>query len=450
MFRLRNWTACLLVSLALAACGGAPAATLTSTPTSSSVAPATSSTAKPTAPTATATVQPATEATTSATTALAQTAPGTGSESDGEIKAAIQKTVDSYDAAYNEVDQAKLLAALDQKNLALRRALVERFQAAASGQSSGAFDLQEKIDSIKAHGKDYYLATILALAPQGNGKGQSVRTMVFRKVDGKWLITEPKRSDLGKKLSSETEHFIVEYYEWDKDIVPQMDKVVEDAYTTVKQKLGKAPAEKVHAFIAPTNDLFGSGAFTAAFYIAGPGGDHNRDRLMMRSPQSLGFGAYDAQEGFQPEFEHTVTHEFTHLVVDRLFGGNARLAGGFGWMSEGIAEHVAGNFYPSTIINAIQTGTLLPIKDKSGAIEKDDLENFYLHPDKHFLGQAQGSELVDFIYIEKGGYDGWWHFVDIFAKSQNIEEAVKEDFGMSLDQFETKYHDFMKKKYHVQ
>jgi hypothetical protein len=161
----------------------------------------------------------------------------------------------------------------------------------------------------------------------------------------------------------------------------------------------------------------------------------------------LSFGfvvAVDEEEGFVPELQDTMTHEFVHLVVNRAFVSNARMSW---WMSEGIAEHVSGNTRPGELITALQSGNLIPLVDTSDRVDKQDLQHGALLERNITLAYGQAYELVDLIYTERGGYDGWWKFVGVFDQTQNIEQTIKTEFGMTIEEFEAKYHDFIKQKY---
>ena len=98
-------------------------------------------------------------------------------------------------------------------------------------------------------------------------------------------------------------------------------------------------------------------------------------------------------------------------------------------------------------MEAIKNNTLIPIQDRSGAVEKQDLEHIEQLKQGPELAIQQAYELVDFIYQSKGGYEGWWQFAGAFAENQNIEATVREQFDLSLADFEAQYHAFMKKKY---
>ncbi len=456
MNSLRRFLALVVVAGLLAACGGSPVATTTETQ-----APQTAATPAAETPTTPATTEPAaestespTDATTPAETATAGGTAAGGGESEAEMIAGMQETLDLYNAAYNEGDKEKLLAAIEPKKGPFQRVSVERFETAMESQFGGMYNLQDKISEIRDRGNGYYEATVLTQPRlSSNAEGQAIRKMVFKKVDDRWVLTEPTRAELGKKLKYETDRFTIDHYEWDQNIVEEMGRLMENAYATVQTKLGKMPEGRMYATLLPTYESAGvSGGNWLAYYSASASAvptPQRPDRIVLRSPQSIGFGAYDAKEGFGPFFQGVITHEFTHLVTNRAFGGNARLGGGFSWMSEGIADHVAGLAGPGQIMAAFASDSLIPLQDKSGAIEKQDLEHIYLLETDRSLGYAQGYELVDFIYTEKGGYEGWWKFVDAYDDRQSLEDAVRSEFGMTVEEFEAAYMDFMKKKYNI-
>ncbi len=457
MNALRRFLALVIVAGLLAACGGTPAATTTETEAPQTVTtPTAEIAASPatTEPTADSTETPADAAEPAAETATAGGTAAGGGESEAEMIAAMQETLDLYNAAYNEGDKEKLLAAIEPKKGPFQRVSVERFETAMESQFGGMYNFQDKISEIRDRGNGYYEATVLTQPRlSSNAEGQAIRKMVFKKVDDRWVLTEPTRAELGKKLKYETERFTIDYYAWDENIVEEVGRLMENAYTTVQTKLGKMPEGRMYATLLPTYESAGiSSGNWLAYYAASSSAvptPQRPDRIVLRSPQSIAFGAYDAKEGFGPFLQGIITHEFTHLVTNRAFGGNARLGGGFSWMSEGIADHVAGLASPGQIIAAFASDSLIPLQDKSGALEKQDLEHIYLLERDRSLGYAQAYELVDFIYTEKGGYEGWWKFVDAYDDRQRLEDAVQSEFGMTVEEFENAYHEFMKKKYNI-
>ena len=450
MSHLRRWIAPLALAGVLVGCGSTPpVATIeTAVPTTAAAeATAPAATIAPTnAPAAEPTTEPTLEPTTVAEPETTETAGGT--ESEDAIRASMQETVDNYDAAYNENNLSKLQAAIDPKNSTFKRSLEERFKSAMESQFAGMYNLNDKVGAIRDRGNGYWEATIETNFSLATGRaGRAVKKWVFKDVDGKWLMTEPRRAELGKKLKYETEHFTIDHYAWDDEVMPEIGQIMETAYATALKKLGKVPEGKMIASVTPTYETapgISSAGWVGAYY-PGSGKATNPDRMVIRSPLSFGFVvAVDEAEGFVPELQGTMTHEFTHLVVNRAFVSNARMSW---WMSEGIAEHVSDNPRPGELITALQNGNIIPLVDTSDAIYKQDLQHGGLLESNITLAYGEAYEMVDFIYKEKGGYDGWWKFVGVYDKTQSIEETIKSEFNMTVEEFEAKYHDFLKQKY---
>ena len=80
------------------------------------------------------------------------------------------------------------------------------------------------------------------------------------------------------------------------------------------------------------------------------------------------FANWMARLGWDGELEQTLTHEYTHMTHARSFGGAGKLAD---WMSEGLAEYVAGaadaNSYWAC--DAIESGMFITILDETKDIK---------------------------------------------------------------------------------
>ncbi len=439
----------LLVASILVACGGTP--TATSTPTSETVAEATI--AAPTEvvapadePTTVVTSEPATETveptTETAEPASAPIAGGAGTElSDEELTAALQETADLWGQAFADADPELLVQAIDPKSPSLLRTQQARLKTISESIGASTREWNGEIVNITRREHGYVQAHV--------DTGDIRRGFTFKEVNGKWLLSEPTRAELGKRVKVETDHFIIQYYPWDQAISDEIIKMMEEVHTTIIGKLGSGPDTKSLVQLIPTYQAapgLSSGNYLA-FYRRGSGARLGSKEMVINTPDSFGFGAYDGAAGWQADLEATLAHEYVHLVNDCCFTPIARMNG---WMIEGFAEHISDGpiSRQGEVALAVQNDAIIPIQDTSGErVEKQDLEHLTLLDQDISLAYGLSSSLVNYIVENYGGLDGWWKLIGDFDQTQNFDQSLQNVLGITLAEFEQGWKDDLKKRY---
>lgn len=458
--RLSQGIALVTLTLTLVACspqqaGPIALATRSAEPQPSSTVPATEGSV---ATTATSTATAGTMTTASATTSappIATTAPAdtatppvattaaTVELSDAELRAALEATVDKWTTAYNEASPELLRAAVDQTNLPVRRIQESLLKLNTSGGASGWN--ARILESIRRpHG--YVQATV--------DTGAAGKTFVFKQVDGEWLISEPRRAELGKRKTRESEHFTFQYYDWDADIIDEIIALMEQAHVDMVEKLGRAPEKKPLVQIIPTFETApnGSNGRTLAFYRRGSGVRLGTQDMVINSPNSFGFGSYDLGSGWQRNLSAVLSHEYVHLLNDCCFTPIARLRG---WMIEGIAVYLSegghNNRSMPLVIQAVRSDQVLPIRASDrppGRIPLDlestgDIENGLTE----VLAYALSATLVDYIVTNYGGLEGFWKLAAEFSETQDLDRALQNLHGITLEELEKGWRADLQKRY---
>ena len=196
-------------------------------------------------------------------------------------------------------------------------------------------------------------------------------------------MSEPAENQLGKREKVDTEHFTFYMYPWADDVNSKLVELIEQARSNVLDKLGKVPEQKTLVYIRPIFGVAGSdNPNTLAFYDRSNRGG---DRIVMYAPESYVFQAYDPAVGWEKELEITLTHEYTHLVNNRSFTPIARMTD---WMVEGLAEYVSdpNSARDRGVPLAVETDQIIPIKDTSGQVNKQDLEHLTISGKRSFAG----------------------------------------------------------------
>ena len=448
MHRMFRFIALLALAGILAACGGPGAAT---TPTSAPVGQAIEDVAEPTeaieptdAPAAAveATAEP-TSAVAEATAAEETEAAG-GEQTDEEIMAAIQETLDQWGEAMSEGDVEKLREVIDPKNMPFKRVLETRLKLLSESAVAGINTPGGKVIQITPRDLGY----VQALVETPNG---AQRYFIFKQVDGRWLMSEPRRAELGKRQKIETDKFVFEYYPWDEEIIDEIQAVVEQGHNDMVEKLGRGPDTKVLVDISPTAETNPGG--TRGTDLASYRGlirARNMRQIAINAPGSYGFGTFDPSIGWEKELGLTVAHEYVHLISDCCFTSLARMSQ---WMIEGVSVYVSEgghtNGYVPALAEGVRNDVLWPIEDKTAKPGQvpEDLQNLAELPRDVALAYGQAAALVDYIATNFGGLDAFWKLVGEYDKQQRLAPSVEAALGITLEELEKGYLEDLQKRY---
>jgi hypothetical protein len=352
-----------------------------------------------------------------------------------EVQTAIQHTLDLYAQAYNEHNQELLDQAVDQENAAFRRFMQSRFEFSRSVAQGG----EERHYTLQAILKSLPHAFVLARIARADGQ---VSDVPFRNSGERWVMSEPTEAQIGPRQQIEGERFTFVSYPWSADINPKIVDLMEQARNNVQQQLGTLPDEQAVVTIKP---IFGLGSPVAAdmlaSYIRG-----SRDlRIEVFAPGSYPFGFYDPALGWEEALEATLTHEYTHLAMDRSFIPLGRVSG---WMSEGLAEYVSGVQHQDTLREIVRSGQIIPIIDTAApALQKQDLQHFEMLDADPEQTYALAYALVAYIVERYGGLDGFWKLARAYDKTQDLDAALQQAFGSTYEQFDAGWRSWLKATY---
>lgn len=378
---------------------------------------------------------PAQPETIAATTDGAAAAPAA---SEDAIRAGIQQTLDRYAEAYNTNDPDLLKQTTDQTNAPFRRYVDTRFENFQESIFAGQVDFGYRVREITQLDHGFVRAQV-ERTWDGN-----VEDWLLREVDGTWLLSEPTEQQIGERTTRESEHFIYYTYPWADQITPTIMELMEEAYAEVQQKLGKVPDGKMKVYIKPIFGLPPPEDPGALAYRA-RGRKPQDDRMVIFAPGSMIFTAYNPATGWEPMLRTVLIHEYAHQVNDRSFTPIARMSD---WMVEGLADYVADNRREGAVAAAVRADNIIPIVDTTtGRIDKQDLEHLTLLDQDIPLAYGFSSSLVAYIVETYGGLDGWWKFANAFDKSQDIDTALQNAFGVNYKQFDQDWRAWLRDKY---
>lgn len=353
---------------------------------------------------------------------------------DNEIIAGIQQSLDDYIRAYNTNDQELLVSMVDPGNLPFKRLVTSRFTEYQASIYAGNYTFDNfTIASIQRMPLGFVQVHLVT-------NGYAAYDWLFRLVDGRWLLSEPTKSQFGEPEKKETEHFVFLLYPWNESINEQIVNLMEEAADKVKDVLGLLPLEKAQVEVLPgySADPYAD-PNSLAYYQTG--NTNEPDKIVIFCPNSFSFGWYEEETGWQPELESTLVHEYTHMAHQRAFDKAGKL---LDWFSEGLAEFVSGSTRYLEIRDALDPDQLIPLVDNTVSINQQDLGHIYLLESNVSLAYAEAESLIMFIHEKYGGIDGVWKFARAYDKFQNYDQALNFAFGIDFDTFNQQWRDWLK------
>lgn len=350
------------------------------------------------------------------------------------IKAGIQKTLDDYNAGLEKNDKTLFMDAIDPGSQTLWKFAYQNFDYMENMVFMLTAKLGMKVAQIKVLPQGLVLATIT------RDRDGRVAHWYFRKVDDRWVLSEPTIKETGSPQTFEDGNYTFKTYPIAEDITGKYVYLVEKARAHVQKDLGNVPEGKVRISIFPaagmspyaTGDLSGWNINPAA------GGT---DDIYILTPTTYFFGFYDPKSGWEPDIEMLLTHELARIAYVRNFGNPGQ---GVDWFFEGLAEYVAGYNEMPDVKAAIEEDRIIPIFDPSE--KKADLAHF-ANVENRVLAYGLAESLVTFIVERYGGLDTFWALAKSYDKTQDIKTAIQETLGISYEDFDTAWRAWLKAEY---
>ena len=356
--------------------------------------------------------------------------------SDDEIMAGIQFALDGYADAYANNDPDLLEEVVDQENKPFRRIVRSRFDDFQKSSSGGQYTFEYILLDVTRREFGFVIGHLRTA-------GGFEANWMFRYLGDRWVLSEPTVEQVGEPVITETEHFNFTTYPWADDVNPQIMSMLDTARDNVEKVLGKVPEEKANVIILPIYGLRpANSSLSIASYISNQGTVKNV--IQINTPYSYAYSFYDPALGWDGDLQTTLTHEYTHMTHALSFENAGALSD---WMSEGIAEYVAGateNKYWACY--AYNSGTFIPIIDESDSVYKQDLMHMYLLEQDFSLSYDFATSLVDFTVEKHGGLDGFWKLATALDDTSDFKKAVQKAFGISYEQYNKEWLDWLKKQ----
>jgi tetratricopeptide (TPR) repeat protein len=292
-----------------------------------------------------------------------------------------------------------------------------------------AYESAEKLIKEDPQNKDNRFLMCLALFYKGDYE-ESIKYIDEGNPDGSDIYGLIKTTYEQTKnfVRRESEHFIVSYLPGKDEILAEGTlSALEGAYKNIGADLGFYPESKILVEIYPTIK-----AFTAVstltkedIEISGTIALCKFNRLMITSPRVL-------LRGYR--WMLTLSHEYIHYVVYNLSRTNAPI-----WFHEGIAKYFEDRFDSDTL------GAMTPSSENvlSRRLKNDSLVTLkQMHPSMAKLKSgedvqvafAEVNTIIGYM-VELKGFDSIKEILRLMSEGKEDYQAVKEVFGISLDEF---------------
>lgn len=236
---------------------------------------------------------------------------------------------------------------------------------------------------------------------------------------------------LGDVREAKSAHFRVRYAEGlDHLMVDRALEVLERSYESVGRDLGLYPAGEVLVDIYPTSASFSASAGLPAAAVANETvGLCRWDRLLITSPSAAPFGY---------PWADTLCHEYTHLVVNRIGGGQVPV-----WLHEGIASFEGRRWRGETdlrldpygtelLLDAVSTGDLVTLEEIGDCLACLDGK------DRVQLAYAQVHVMVDHL-VRARGIAAVQDVLEALRSGARPRDAIVAAWGGEFEEFEASW-----------
>ena len=351
-----------------------------------------------------------------------------------EIKAGIQKALDDYNTGLEKNDKTRFMASIDPNSTLLRESTFSDFDYLQASGFPQTVRLGMKVAEIKEMSEGLVLTKII------RDRDGWIANWYFRKVDDRWVITEPTLKETGSPQTVEKGNYSFRTYPIAEEVSREYILLMENARLHVQKDLGKAPEGKVEISVFPAGAMspYATGDLSGWYISPNPNGT---DDIYILAPTTYFFGFYDPKTGWEPDIETLLAHELARIAYVRSFGNPGR---GVDWFYQGLPEYVAGYDQMPYVKDAVQNDTIIPILDPSG--RKADLAHFS-NLENGPLAYGLSESLVAFIVEKYGGLDTFWALARSYDKTQDIKTAIQDTLGVSYEAFDAAWRTWLKVEY---
>lgn len=353
-----------------------------------------------------------------------------------KISAQIQSTLNDYNAATENNDKTLFMTTIDQKNWVVRDSFSASFDDVQRSGFPKTVKLGMTLINIEQKDEDLVLAHI-----ERDRDGWRA-DWFFRKAGETWVISEPTEEEAGAPYVTTSGNYTFITYPIADDVNGKIIALMSNAEEHVRRDLGEAPTGRIDITVYPLISISPLRSGGLSTWQINPLAD-GTDRIDMTTPASWQFGFYDPQTGWESDIKLLMSHELARIAYVRNFGNPGQ---GADWFFEGLAEYVAGFDEMPDVIAAVQNNAIIPIVDASSSNIKIDLAHFE-NLDNTFLAYGLSESLVTFIVEKHGGMESFWKLAKAYDQTQDMDKALQDTLGISYEQFDASWREWLKEDY---
>ncbi|MEE9218432.1 MAG: hypothetical protein V3U98_05140, partial [Acidobacteriota bacterium] len=226
-------------------------------------------------------------------------------------------------------------------------------------------------------------------------------------------------------------HFDIYYYPEEEAFLEQMISYAESAYLELSQALQHEVRFRIPLIYYKTHREFEQTNIEMAFIPLGVGAFAEPLRKRIVLPIDL------PPKDLYALIKHELTHVFEFSILFQDSVGREVRSNPPRWLMEGLASYMAQD-EDSFDLMYIRDGVVNGILPKIEQLDR-----------LGFMTYRYGHALFDFI-TEEFGKEGLRNFLLEFRKvlmGRNIEKAIKEAFGWDVEEFDRRYHKYLRRKY---
>ncbi|NLO22286.1 MAG: hypothetical protein GX119_09870 [Syntrophomonadaceae bacterium] len=221
-------------------------------------------------------------------------------------------------------------------------------------------------------------------------------------------------------MQKDSEHFQIRYSVVDGDYIKVIEDTAEDAYIKVSDLIGYEPDEKTTIIVYPDSaslaKSFGWEKDEKAMGVYWAG------TIRLLSPQQWIGPSEDWPAVFVRE--GPVYHEFAHLLVDDITGGNYSR-----WFTEGIAQYVEKK------ITGFEFAE--PVSQEYSAYTFKQMEKNFDELDQK-LAYRQSLQAIEFM-IDEYGEESVWKILNYLGQGYSMDDALIKSIGIDYRMLEQEF-----------
>ena len=239
-----------------------------------------------------------------------------------------------------------------------------------------------------------------------------------------------------KFLKIESEHFIVRYHPDDAILEKYIVEALEKSFDYYKKIFGIDIQEKIPVEIYPSAEDFNIASTLSKhdMEVSHAVAICKYNRLMMITPRAFRYGF---------RYRDTIAHELVHYFIQRKTDANCPI-----WLHEGTADYLDSKWHSTNneFLSPSKKNLLEDIIKSGEYITFDRMEpslvklSSVIEVEKAF---AEVSLAVDMVY-NRYGSDTLQMIFDELKTGKNIKTVLKDIFGMSLEDFEKAWLEYLK------